>query len=314
MRYLSLRCFTADDYREDERRDDIPRGYFSFQDYAMSNWFRHVVTVVQNCHNVFLNSSSEQDKEYTALFSAALYEFVSAYDADLKLLPDVNAPPDTTFDLHRKEIDRYAALPFYRILFRVWHHIYLHQTGGAEELNKVGIPRLDTVLETHRTAIENDFSPADKTIGDDTIGDYYGPNLFKCNRTRCRFFHHGFDNKTDREKHVKRHDRPYPCKIEGCGFAPVGFSSNKDLQRHMRNYHPNDSDGPTPFLQMSRRTETARFQCTICQKSFTRNINLKGHERSHFGERPYACSTCGKAFARLNDCRRHERIHARRGA
>ncbi|KAF6793040.1 zinc finger protein [Colletotrichum sojae] len=314
LRYLSLRCFAAEDYREDERRNDIPHGYFSFQDYAMSCWFRHIVTVVQNCCNVFLEPSFEQGRDYTRSFSTALEMFISAYDADLKLLPDLNGLPDTASDLLRKDIDRYASLPFYGSLFRVWYHIFQHQNSPSEERNKVGIARLDAVLETHRAAIEKDFSPGDKTVNEDTMGDYYGPNLFKCNRTLCRFFHHGFDNKADREKHVKRHDRPYPCKIEGCGFAPVGFSSNKDLQRHMRNYHPNDSDGPTPFLQMSRRTETARFQCTICQKSFTRNINLKGHERSHFGERPYACSTCGKAFARLNDCRRHERIHARRGA
>jgi uncharacterized Zn-finger protein len=89
--------------------------------------------------------------------------------------------------------------------------------------------------------------------------------------------------------------------------------SNKDRDRHINIYHPTLSEAGSHFEVLSRRLVPGKFTCTICRKSFTRNINLRSHERSHFGDRPYACSTCGKAFARVNDCRRHEKIHARRG-
>ncbi|KAH0436031.1 hypothetical protein CcaCcLH18_04564 [Colletotrichum camelliae] len=308
LRYLSLRCFVADDYMESERKDHILHGYFSFQDYAMSQWYKHVISVVENCRPVF-SPNNAQVPNTTTSFHKALDKFISSHNNDLKPLPESDAPSD----LPREHIDTFQNLSFYPLLLRLWNHIYIHQNGSAEDRNKVGIARLEDALKSHRALIEKDFKPDRKTQNDDTMEDYYGPNLFKCSRTLCKFFHHGFSNKKDRESHQNRHDRPYPCLIKDCGFAPFGFSSNKDRQRHVRNYHPEETEGPSQFQQMSRRVETAKFQCTICHKSFTRNINLKGHERSHFGERPYACSHCGKAFARLNDCRRHERIHTRKG-
>ncbi|KAI8191410.1 Gastrula zinc finger protein XlCGF8.2DB [Colletotrichum sp. SAR 10_65] len=306
LRYLSLRCFVADDYLESERRDHILHGYFSFQDYAMSQWYKHVIKVIETCRSTF-NPNNSPLPNTTTSFHKALEKFISSHNNDLKPLPEPNAPSD----LPREHIDTFQDLSFYSLLLRLWNHIYIHQNGSVEERNKVGIARLEDALKSHRALIEKDFKPDRKTQNDDTMEDYYGPNLFKCSRTLCKFFHHGFSIKKDRESHQNRHDRPYPCLIKDCGFAPFGFSSNKDRQRHVRNYHPEETEGPSQFTQMSRRVETAKFECSICKKSFTRNINLKGHERSHFGERPFACSHCGKAFARLNDCRRHERIHTR---
>ncbi|KAL3298050.1 zinc finger protein [Colletotrichum asianum] len=309
LRYLSLRCFVANDYNEAEREDHIVKGYFSFQDYAMSQWYKHIISVLENCRSVFDTNTPHFQNHTAAAFQVALEKFVSSHDKDLKPLPE----PDAPSELDRTYIDTFVTHhSIYPLLLRLWNHIYLHQKSTTEERNRVGIARLDDTLKSHRAVIEKDFKPDSKTVNKDTMEDYYGPNLFKCSRTLCKFFHHGFDIKKDRESHQNRHDRPYPCPLEeSCGFAPVGFSSNKDRQRHVRNYHPELSEAPSAFLQMSRRVETAKFECSICKKSFTRNINLKGHERSHFGERPYACSHCGKAFARLNDCRRHERIHTR---
>lgn len=54
----------------------------------------------------------------------------------------------------------------------------------------------------------------------------------------------------------------------------------------------------------------ARFQCSLCQKRFTRLFNLQGHLRTHTDERPFACTVCGLNFARKNDRKSHELIHA----
>ncbi|TQN64264.1 C2H2 finger domain transcription factor crzA, partial [Colletotrichum shisoi] len=347
LRYLSLRCFAAPDYTEAERREHILQGYFSFQDYAASQWYKHIDSVITSCRDVFLlpvpaavtaaapSSPSSiythhlllastshpattttttiaqhlRRDHYVAAFTSALDRFTSAYDQDLE--PSASPPhPDLPLD----SIAAYSGLPFYRSLHRLWKHILAHQRRPVEDRNKIGIPRLDAALALHRAAIETTVRPSTAAaVGADTIELYYGPNLYKCHRTLCVFFHRGFDARLDRDAHQARHDRPYRCPLDACDYAPFGFSSNKDKDRHVRNYHAELSDAPSAFLQMSRRVEPAKFRCNMCPKTFTRNINLKGHERSHFGERPYACSSCGKAFARLNDCRRHERIHMRRG-
>ncbi|ORY87416.1 hypothetical protein BCR35DRAFT_38152 [Leucosporidium creatinivorum] len=56
---------------------------------------------------------------------------------------------------------------------------------------------------------------------------------------------------------------------------------------------------------------TAKFACDLCGETFTRRYNLKGHQRAHRNEKPFACSYegCGKAFARAHDCKRHELLH-----
>ncbi|TDZ18863.1 Early growth response protein 1 [Colletotrichum orbiculare MAFF 240422] len=313
LRYLSLRCFAAPDYPEDERRTDIVHGYFSFQDYATAQWWKHVTSVIQHCRSVFpasgLPPDAYHDDHYTVLLSESLDAFVSAYDGDLRPLDDVHP------DLPADHLAPFQDLPFHAALARLYNHIYTHQNRPLEERNRLGIPRLDAAVAASRALIELDHArPGARTLGADTMAAYYGPNAFKCPRALCRFYHDGFAAARDRDAHRDRHDRPYVCPRRDCSFAPFGFSSGKDQQRHVRTYHPDLGDGPSAFLQMTRRVEQARFRCNICSKSFTRNINLKGHERSHFGERPYACSTCGKAFARLNDCRRHEKIHKRNAA
>ena len=56
-------------------------------------------------------------------------------------------------------------------------------------------------------------------------------------------------------------------------------------------------------------TGVKSYACSTCGKMFTRNDDLKKHERIHTGVKPYACSTCGKMFTHNGDLKKHERIH-----
>ncbi|KAK1634847.1 hypothetical protein BDP81DRAFT_396093 [Colletotrichum phormii] len=313
LRYLSLPCFTDEEYTPAERYEQIQLGYFSFQDYAVPKWYKHLETVIEDCHDIFapdfyVDAEQGRRRNFVHDFNDALHRFTQAYDADLRSLTDIHQ------EFTHEHLSNFINLPFYTNLVRLWNHIYTHQKESVDDRNKAGIKRLQDAFLSHRTVLEEEYKPTTIMCGQDTIETYYGPNQFKCERTLCKFFYEGFKTKKDRDSHHNRHNRPYSCRLETCSAAPFGFSSNKDMERHMRTYHPDDSEGQTPFIQMSRRVEQAKFPCNICGKCFTRNINLKGHMRSHFGERPFACSNCGKAFARLNDCRRHERIHTRKGS
>ncbi|ORX88233.1 hypothetical protein BCR32DRAFT_197157, partial [Anaeromyces robustus] len=46
-----------------------------------------------------------------------------------------------------------------------------------------------------------------------------------------------------------------------------------------------------------------------CNKVFTRAYNLKSHQLSHSGVRPFKCKTCQTSFVRKHDLKRHERLH-----
>ncbi len=82
-----------------------------------------------------------------------------------------------------------------------------------------------------------------------------------------------------------------------------------DLANPARQPSPSGSPGDTPAFKRTQK-HPATFQCTLCDKRFTRAYNLRSHLRTHTQERPFCCSVCGKAFARQHDRKRHENLHS----
>jgi hypothetical protein len=65
----------------------------------------------------------------------------------------------------------------------------------------------------------------------------YGRSLFKCDRFRCEYYRVGFDTRSDRDSHLRIHNRPFKCAEPNCEFADLGFISERDLVRHRSKIH-----------------------------------------------------------------------------
>ncbi len=52
-----------------------------------------------------------------------------------------------------------------------------------------------------------------------------------------------------------------------------------------------------------------RYQCDLCDSSFSRRDHLTRHLYSHTGEKPHQCDVCNKAFTRKDKLNRHKQTH-----
>ncbi|KAK3315983.1 hypothetical protein B0H66DRAFT_274517 [Apodospora peruviana] len=202
---------------------------------------------------------------------------------------------------------------FYPQLVQLWTHVCKHQTSDFKERNKVSLLHLDAFLGKIRTTLQT-LATSPTKMDVKSLRKLYGTRFYKCHRVTCDYFHEGYDSKSALDKHSNRHDRPFQCPFS-CSLVPFGFSSNKDRERHIRQYHPDEADGPSQFVAATEAKKTvaeAKWPCDLCGKKFTRLTIKKAHVDSHYGTRRHACEACGKMFTRSYDRNRHRKIHTRR--
>lgn len=309
MQYLTFPCFRRKISPQEVKRC-ARQGFYAFQDYAVSQWFYHIRDVVH------ISAQGLIDEQKSQTFANALDDFTNRYEESID---DMDSPPSSDASessrIDAREVTKKASeecehlkrSPFHPMLLNLWIHILKHQRKNTDDRNKPTLKEMEKTLLENRAVVEKLAEEADTVEEREALNEYYGRNLYKCPRTLCGLFYEGFDDAKKRKRHIDRHNRPFECTIPGCTMAEVGFISGKDLERHKKNYHSEVSSFPT----LSKKSSEARFDCKICDKKFTRKINLDGHTRSHYGDRPFACQTCGKRFTRVNDLRRHEKLHLR---
>uniref|UniRef100_A0A8C5EKQ2 C2H2-type domain-containing protein n=1 Tax=Gouania willdenowi TaxID=441366 RepID=A0A8C5EKQ2_GOUWI len=123
------------------------------------------------------------------------------------------------------------------------------------------------------------------------IRTHTGSKPFKCKI--CKF---ATAQLGDARNHVKRHlgMREYKCGI--CGWA---FVMKKHLSTHLLGKHG-----------IGQRKER-KFECELCDRSFSEKWALNNHMKLHSGEKPYKCAwpSCHYAFLNLSAMKDHYRTH-----
>lgn len=312
MNYLTLRCFRKG-LKDQEIQVAIQNAEYAFQDYAVSKWNEHLQSILDSKNSTLFNDPVK-GALYQYKISQTLRRFKETFKSGLAIPNDEQTRQLLDPEIPRGDCQAFQGYDFYQVLVDIWTHVHRHQKLPAKDRNKISIKELGDAIEKIRNKLEglSEGSTPESDMGR-MLTDRYGTKIFKCDRVRCVYFHEGFDEKEQRDRHLPRHDRPFLCPIEGCSLVPFGFSTNKDKEKHVKNYHSEELELPAQFRQLGREVpKDAKFQCDLCPKAFTRLANLEGHKNSHLGRRPYACTTCGKAFARANDRRRHEKKHVRR--
>jgi hypothetical protein len=283
LQYLLFDCFDSD-LSDEKITENIFQGNYSFQDYSALHWIDHMEASLQ-----YLPSDT---KEEDSAIGVAIMEFEEAYGStDMGI---ENVPQELKTKCPNIEKSDYFA----SLMLLLTHTRKLRN----QEETIAGLGDLGISINKNRSILESLVSSVSL---DPTkrfqMEQYYGTCWYKCPRHACPYFYKGFPDLAGRDSHVVRHEKPYLCTFISCPRIYLGFSTEKELKKHIRINHP-DPAALFPKLQKKKPT---KHVCDICAKDFTRAHSLKVHKRTHANERPHKCTYCSKAFVRKHDLDRH---------
>lgn len=120
---------------------------------------------------------------------------------------------------------------------------------------------------------------------------------------QCSECDKSFDKLSRLQRHSKIHNtdgKPWSC--ESC---PQRFANLPYLLRHQIKHSTEMAMNTTTI-----NTKPNSFQCSECQKVFSKQESLASHMKMHKSDqKEYFCEFCPKSFSKMNKLTRHAKIH-----
>jgi hypothetical protein len=299
LRYLSSLGFRSH-LQEEIIIKYILDGYYAFMDYAVVYWAKHLEAAIA----VLTHENENVREEFIDLIGI----FLEVHWCGTDQTTTVPERVKTRFEQFSKE-------EFFENLTTA---VAVASKNGRVFGNRSTHPevlQLTEIVQSVRSQLERQSEAEGCNIMElqTKLKEFYGPNWFKCPRVNCAHFYLGFQKADERREHLYRHERYYLCKVEGCHLAIIGCTTERELQKHVKENHAvkeSSDDEEFPPQQLAKPTNdktNQRVQCVQCGKRFAQKYNLKAHLMTHTEEKPYQCSECSEVFRRFADRVRHEK-------
>jgi uncharacterized Zn-finger protein len=203
-------------------------GSYGFMEYAILNWVRHL--------EAGLSSRSDRDelmKGFFESFETLLENHWNNPTIQVKI-------PKRTRDI----LDIFQHSPKHKEIQQAIASTQeqakrfgdMRPGECALDFTEVVAGKLESVVSKH----------ADESIDED-LKLKYGTDLFKCPRFSCKYFTQGFTSKGERDRHVERHERPARCTDRHCTGFIIGFATEAQLARHLKETHSDPTDQEHSF-------------------------------------------------------------------
>ena len=155
--------------------------------------------------------------------------------------------------------------------------------GTTEECTKKPCRKQFRILQDLVTHISDEHV----SIGDSSVHICYWQD---CTRNRLPF-----KAKYKLVNHIRVHtgERPFPCRVPGCGKL---FARSENLKIHKRTH-----TGEKPFM----------CEYPGCGRRFANSSDRKKHSHVHTSDKPYNCKIegCNKSYTHPSSLRKHMKLH-----
>jgi hypothetical protein len=313
---------------QEPSEEQMLAGEYGFMEYSVLYWLRHLEAGMSSTHR-------DQDNIYMSL-TESLEVLVEQYwnEPSASVASISRSASKRTRDVLQQFSHR-ESFPKLQLALVLTDKELKHFGDVRPEESALGILG---VVKAVRRCIETYVVHSSNPDVAGALKDMYGSNLFKCPRFSCRYFTDGFPTLEERERHFQRHVLPARCTDEHCRGSQIGFATQAQLERHLRENHPDIAephhnfptdeeivesmrevspepevvieDEPQLVPEEQQPVEVRDIRVTPApEQAEPQLIELREVSKRQRTSREYNCAHCNKSFTKKYNLDSHLRTH-----